>query len=219
MVRVSQFVPERDAILPVDDCWLVEARLLSRLGAGHEEISFDQAYARAIDRIAEQGYGCVPDPAAGDRSPDELVATCVVYRIAADEHVRSCDPERELHIRLVCTMARTDGAFVGSELAVALEVADRLAETTGERLRFRSIVHELFVNPAARVDPLTQVATMPRADAFDLVETLRVTAWADGLLRDAERRMLERVAEVLKLPPETVDPPGDHSRYVQSDAA
>src|SRR5690606_12259819 len=123
------FDPTVDAILSIEDGWLVEARLLSRRGAGGDEVSFADAYARAVDQLAACGYGCVPDPAAGDRCPDELVATCVVYRVDAHAHVREADDARELHVRLVCAMARTDGAFVGSELAVALELADGVATT------------------------------------------------------------------------------------------
>jgi tellurite resistance protein len=208
------FDPDRDAILPVDDCWLVDARLMSQRGAGSDEMEFQAAYARSVDRLAEQGFGCVPDPAAGDRCPDELVATCIVYRVDPHQHVRGGDPGRELHLRMVCAMARSDGAFVGSELAVAMEVAERIAISSVERRRLRAIVHELFVNPAERRDPFMHLLAMPRAQALDVLETITTTAWADGLLRQAERCMLERVHQLLGLPAELVDARGESARYV-----
>ena len=115
-------------------------------------------------------------------------------------------------------MARTDGAFVGSELAVALELADRLATTVAQRSRYRAIAHELFINPSSAVDALTQLHAMPHAQALDVLETLTATAWADGLLRDAERRMLEHVHVLLDVPITCVQRPIPFARFVADDA-
>lgn len=204
------FDPERDAILPVDECWLVASRLLAQRVDPDGTARFEDAFPLAVDRLAQLGYGCVPDPRAGDPVPDDLVATCIVYRNAGVTDARRATPARELHVRLLCHMARTDGAFVGSELAVALDVADRLAEgDEGLRLRLRAIVRELFINSRPGDDPMARLAAMPRIDALELVQTLRATAWADGHLRMAEERMLVRVHELLGLPTELVTAAGD----------
>lgn len=213
------FDPDRDAVLQVDDCWLVAARLLAGRADPSSTIAYPAAYAMAVDRLAQIGYGCVPDPAAGDRVPDDLVATCIVYPVDPRVHARAGARDRERHLRMVCAMARTDGTFVGSELAVALDLATRLAGDDGERLRFRSIVHELFINPAAADDPLSQIAAMPRTQALQVVETLKTIAWADGLLRESERRMLEHVHVLLDLPVELVGALSCRTRFVEQPAA
>ena len=219
--RPFAFDPDADAIMPMDDCWLVDPRALAmRIDPTGTAGAFQDSYAAAVDALAEHGFGCVPDPAAGDGGPVALVATCIVYRIDPEQHVRARVQEHELHLRLVGAMARTDGSFVGSELAIALEVADRLGGgDEGRRLRFRAIVCELFMNPTVERDPLAQLASMPRATALDIVETLKATAWADGCLRHAEQRMLERVHQVLELPLELVGALARSTRHVQAGAA
>lgn len=197
-----RFDPHVDAILPVDEAWLVDPRILVKRIDPSGALPFVNAFAVAVDELAELGYGCVPDPRAGDGAPRSLVATCIVYSAAsADGPIRVTAEWRELHLRLVCTMARTDGAFVGSELAVALDVADRLAGTNEDvRLRFRALVRELFMNSSEARDPLAQLAEMPRPQALHILENLIAVARADGFMRLAEQRMLERVHEVLELP-------------------
>lgn len=213
------FDPRADAILPVDEAWLVDPRVLVKRIDSSGALPFANAYAVAVDELATVGYGCVPDPRAGDGCPRSLVATCIVYRAHDTEPVREAAEWRELHLRLVCTMARTDGAFVGSELAVGLEVADRLAGSNAAvGLRFRAIVRELFMNPAETRDPLVQLSEMPRPQALHIVETLTAMAWADGFLRHAEQRMLERVHDVMELPAPASAPATTVVRYVQSDA-
>ncbi len=216
-----RFDPDHDSILPVDECWLVDPRVLVKRIDPHAALPFANAYAAAVDELASLGYGCAPDPAAGDGCPRSLVATCIVYRAEGEAPVRVAAEQRELHLRLVCTMARTDGAFVGSELAVALEVADRLGGANPDvRLRFRALVRELFMNPSEARDPLAQLASMPRPQALHILETLRAVAWADGYVRLAEQRMLERVHEVLELPaPEEQAPRVQNVRYIEPDAA
>lgn len=195
------FDPERDAILPVDDCWLVASRLLAQRVAPSSTARFEETYPLAVDRLAERGFGCVPDPRAGDPVPEALVASCIVYRLPNGPHRRRRTPTRELHVRLVCQMARTDGTFVGSELAVALDVAERLAAgDEAVRRRLAAIVRELFINARVGDDPMAELAAMPPIDAAQLVEALRATAWADGILRAPEERMLLRVHELLGLP-------------------
>lgn len=200
-----RFDPVLDSILPVDECWLVDPRLLAHRAdlAGHYD--FEQAYAASVDALAELGYGCVPDPAAGDAPPPALAGTCIVFAIDPDRLTRSADAVSELHLRLVCAMARSDGAFVGSELAIALELADRLAaDDEGHRLRGRALARNLFITPACAPDALESLTLMPREDALEIIETLKATAWADGHLRRAEARMLTRVHELLDLPLELV---------------
>ncbi len=214
------FEPDLDAILPVDESWLVDPRVLVKRLDPASERPFAEAYAAAVDELAALGYGCAPDPTAGDGTPQSLVATCIVYATGAYEHVRVPDAQRELHLRLVCTMARTDGAFVGSELAVALEVADRLAgPNVGLKLRFRAIVRELFMNPSTERDPLVQLASMPRPQALHIAETLAAMAWADGFVRLAEQRMLARVHEVLELPFDLEPTALGNVHYADDDAA
>ena len=216
-----RFDPDIDAILPVDESWLVDPRILVKRIDPSGALPFRNAYAVAVDELAARGYGCAPDPRAGDGSPRSLVATCIVYKAGPDGPVREAAEARELHLRLVCTMARTDGAFVGSELAVALDVADRLAASNVDfGLRFRALVRELFMNSAEAVDPLAQLAEMQRPRALHILETLTATAWADGFLRLAEQRMLERVHAVLELPAPVAEANSSTIvRYVQPDAA
>ncbi|MCW2920650.1 MAG: hypothetical protein JWL76_524 [Thermoleophilia bacterium] len=217
-----RFDPNVDSILPVDEAWLVDPRILVKRIDPAGSLPFVNAYLAAVDELAARGYGCIPDPRAGDGAPRSLVATCIVYQATDDGPLRVAAESRELHLRLVCTMARTDGAFVGSELAVALEVADRLAgPNVDARLRFRALVRELFMNPAEARDPLAQLAELPRPQALDILETLTAMAQADGFLRLAEQRMLERVHEVLELPVPMADANMAPSvvRYVQPDAA
>jgi uncharacterized tellurite resistance protein B-like protein len=216
-----RFDPHVDVILPVDEAWLVDPRVLVKRIDPSGALPFGNAYAVAVDELAELGFGCVPDPRAGDGAPRSLVATCIVYRASDGGPVREVDEWRELHLRLVCTMARTDGAFVGSELAVALDVADRLAGTNEQvGLRLRSLVRELFMNPAEARDPLAQLAELPRPQALHILETLTAVAKADGQLRLAEHRMLERVHDVLELPAPEADPNRSTIvQYVQPDAA
>ena len=137
-----------------------------------------------------------------------------------DESMRLFLGNRELHLRLVCAMARIDGAFVGSELGVALEVADRLAgDCPGRRKRYRALVRELFISPTALPDPVSQLAALPRHEALDVVESLKAMAWADGLLRAAEHRMLCLVHDALDLPRELVGALRCSPRYVDPLAA
>ncbi len=174
-----------------------------------------------MDELARRGFGCYPDPAAGDQHPADVVATCVVYR-AAESHalVRNAARPRELHLLLVCAMARSDGAFVGSELAMALELADRLAaDDESRRRRLRAIVHELFINPDAAPDPVLELTTMPPEMALQVVEHLKAMAWADGCLRSAEHRMLCRVHDLLGLPQHLVGALATITRYVDPLAA
>ncbi len=214
------FDPDKDAILPVDECWLVDPRQLARKADPRGECSYELAYATAVDLLAELGFGCVPDPRAGDAGPQDLLSTCIVYRIPEQGAPRTASPHCELHLRLVCAMARADGAFVGSELSVALEIADRIASgNQARRLRFRALVRELFVSPDALPDPITQLASMPRARQLEVVEHLKAVAWADGLLRAAEHRMLCRVHQLLDLPEELVGALSRSSRYVDPLAA
>ncbi|MCB0880082.1 MAG: TerB family tellurite resistance protein [Thermoleophilia bacterium] len=215
-----RFHPDRDSILPVDDGWLVDPRMLAQRADPHGHLSYEQAYAEAVDELARSGYGCVPDPTAGDAGPQDLVATCIVYEAEPAEHVRESTDNRELHLRLVCAMARIDGAFVGSELGVALEVADRLAgDCPGRRKRYRALVRELFISPTALPDPVSQLAALPRHEALDVVESLKAMAWADGLLRAAEHRMLCLVHDALDLPRELVGALRCSPRYVDPLAA
>ncbi len=217
-----RFDPHVDAILPVDEAWLVDPRVLVKRIDPSGALPFVNAFAVAIDELADRGYGCAPDPRAGDGAPRSLVATCIVYRAATPAGpLRVADEWRELHLRLVCTMARTDGAFVGSELAVALDVADRLGGANDDvRLRFRALVRELFMNPTEGRDPLAQLAEMPRPQALHILETLTAVARADGYMRLAEQRMLERVHEVLELPaPDSVEARSSVVQHVWPDAA
>lgn len=217
-----RFHPDVDAILPVDEAWLVDPRILVKRIDPSGALPFVNAYLAAVDELAARGYGCIPDPRAGDGAPRSLVATCIVYQSTEDGPLRVAAESRELHLRLVCTMARTDGAFVGSELAVALDVADRLAgPNVDARFRFRALVRELFMNSAEARDPLAQLAEMPRPQALDILETLTAMAQADGFLRLAEQRMLERVHELLELPAPVWDADAASSvvRYIQPDAA
>ena len=216
-----RFDPDVDAILPVDEAWLVDPRVLVKRIDPSGALPFVNAYAVAVDELAARGYGCAPDPEAGDGAPRSLVATCIVYRATDDGPLRTAQEWRELHLRLVCTMARTDGAFVGSELAVALDVADRLAGANKDvGLRFRALVRELFMNSAEAHDPLAQLAEMPRPQALHILETLTAVANADGYLRLAEQRMLERVHAVLELPaPDASASRSTMVRYVDADAA
>lgn len=223
MARPLEFAfdPDVDAILPVDECWLVDPRVLVKRIDPTGALPFVNAYAVAVDELARLGFGAAPDPVAGDGCPRSLVATCIVYRADPDGGlVRDASPWRELHLRLVCTMARTDGAFVGSELAVALEVADRLAGSNAAiRLRFRALVRELFMNSAEARDPLQQLADMPRPQALHILETLSDVARADGFVRLAEQRMLARVHELLELPAPTFADDESAARFVRRDAA
>lgn len=208
------FVPELDSILPVDECWLVDPRLLARRASADGRGTLASSYTAAVDELAKLGFGCVPDPAAGDEHASSLVSTCIVYRAAPGGPARTSDRFTELHLRLVCAMARSDGTFVGSELAVALELAERLAAgKAGWRLRLRALVRSLFVEHGTAPDPLQQLRSMPYRQACDVVETMKAIAWADGFLREPEERMLVRVHELLGLPRELV---GAISRDVSS---
>jgi uncharacterized tellurite resistance protein B-like protein len=210
-----------DSILPVDECWLVDPRELARRADPSGTLRYDRAYARAVDELAARGMGCVPDPAAGDAHPQDVVATCIVYRApGAGGPLRSSCEHQELHLRLVCAMARTDGAFVGSELAVALELADRVADgDEPRRMRFRALVRELFISPAAMPDPVAQLTELPRERALEVVEHLKAVAWADGCLRSAEQRMLCRVHDLLGLPQDLVGALATTTRFVDPLAA
>jgi hypothetical protein len=200
-----RFDPVLDSILPVDECWLVDPRLLAHRADLAGNYDFEQAYAASVDALAELGFGCVPDPATGDAPPAALAGTCIVYAIDPSRLKRDADAVNELHLRLVCAMARSDGAFVGSELAVALELADRLAAgDEGRRLRGRALARDLFITPAPSPGALVSLTLMPREDALEIVETLKATAWADGYLRRAEQQMLTRIHELLDLPLELV---------------
>lgn len=217
-----RFDPLVDAILPVDEAWLVDPRVLVKRIDPSGALPFVNAFAVAVDELAELGYGCAPDPRAGDGVPRSLVATCIVYRAATDDGpLRVAAEWRELHLRLVCTMARTDGAFVGTELAVALDVADRLGGANDDvRLRFRALVRELFMNPTEGHDPLAQLAEMPRPQALHILETLVAVARADGFMRLAEQRMLGRVHQVLELPvPDSIKARSSVVGHVWPDAA
>ena len=214
------FTPDRDSILAVEDCWLVDPRELARKADPFGRSSYELAYATAVDLLAEQGYGCVPDPRAGDAGPQDLLSTCIVYRAPDTDRSRTASPHCELHLRLVCAMARADGAFVGSELNVALEIADRISVgDPARRMRFRALVRELFISPDALPDPVLQLTSMPRARQLEVVEHLKAVAWADGLLRAAEHRMLSRVHQLLELPEELIGALSRSSRYVDPLAA
>jgi hypothetical protein len=82
------FDPDVDAILPVDECWPVDPRVLVKRIDPIGSMPFARAYAAAVDQLARRGYGCAPDPAAGDGEPRSLVATCIVYRAVDGEPVR-----------------------------------------------------------------------------------------------------------------------------------
>lgn len=203
-----RFDPVLDSILPVDECWLVDPRLLAHRVDPAGNYDFANAYAAAVDALAEIGFGCVPDPAAGDAPPAACVGTCIVYAIDADQLVRVPDELGELHVRLVCAMGRSDGAFVESELAVVLEIADRLAAgDLGRRLRGRALARDRFITPARCSDALMSLTSMSRATAVQVVESLTAVAWADGTLREAEHRMLLRVHELLGMPTEHLGSP------------
>jgi tellurite resistance protein len=62
---------------------------------------------------------------------------------------------------------------------------------------------------------------MPRPQALHILETLTAVANADGYLRLAEQRMLERVHAVLELPAPAATGANSSTivRYVQPDAA
>jgi hypothetical protein len=216
------FDPELSSLVALDDGWLVEVRVVSRLGAATRPASteFGEGYELGVELLARDGFGCVPDPAAGDLLPRTGSDSAVVYRVQDDwDRVAARDPQRELHLALVCAMARTDGAFVGSELGIALALADHLATSPAQRARLRAIAQSRYMNVAGTLDPLVELSELPRAEAISILESLERTAWADGLLRDVERRLLEQVRLLLDVPFDDVDDADPAVRFVEDDHA
>jgi uncharacterized tellurite resistance protein B-like protein len=86
-------------------------------------------------------------------------------------------------------------------------------------MRFRALVRELFISPAAMPDPVAQLTELPRERALEVVEHLKAVAWADGCLRSAEQRMLCRVHDLLGLPQDLVGALATTTRFVDPLAA